>query len=137
MVCAVWPTTTSTCPNELDNRLQFLPDDARERLRGGRDLEMQFRLFRMQLAHDLDQDREKLPHLARPAPGKEADQMRRAERLDPFRAQVFDHGMADENRAQTRLLVELGLEGKNAEHQIEPASPSSECGRGSRPRPAG
>ena len=35
-------------------------------------------------------------------------------------AQSLDHGMADENCAQSALIVELGFKRKDTEHQIEP-----------------
>ena len=44
------------------------------------------------------------------------------ERVDlPLCLQVLDHRMADKDRTQTGSFVELGLEWKNAEHQVEPA----------------
>src|SRR5438270_12703562 len=36
-------------------------------------------------------------------------------------AQTLDHRMTDEDRAQAALIIELGFERKNAEHQIKPA----------------
>src|SRR4029079_12086169 len=77
--------------------------------------------FRIQLPHDLDQDRQELPHLARPAAGKQTNETGIAHSIRALRGEVLNHRMPDEDCAQTGLLVELSLEGEDAEHQVKPA----------------
>ena len=96
-------------------------DQVGDRRRGSGDLEFQARPFRLQLPNDLDQDRQELPHLARATAGKQTNETGIARRVRALRGEILNHRMPDEDRAQTGLLVEFGLEGEDAEHQVKPA----------------
>ena len=58
------------------------------------------------------------PHFPRAAAGKKTNQIGIARDRDRCASEIFDHRMADKNRAQPGLFVELDFERKDAEHQV-------------------
>src|ERR1700730_6371298 len=75
----------------------------------------------MKLTRGLGHNRKNLSDFSRTTPWKKANQIRIARDVDLSRPKPLDHRMANEDRAQSALVVEIGFERKNAEHQIEPA----------------
>src|ERR1044071_1933800 len=73
------------------------------------------------LIRSLHHDGKNLADLAKPAAREKANQIGLA--LLPGRAcgEILDHRMPNENRPQSGFVVELGLERKNAEHQVQKA----------------
>ena len=66
-------------------------------------------------------DGENLAHLALPAAGEQADEVRlaRLRRFGVLRGQGVDERMPDEHRFQPGRFVERRLERENADHQVE------------------
>src|SRR6185503_13527530 len=66
-----------------------------------------------------EQDRQNLAQFPFPAPRKKPDQVRVSCDHGAATVQTFEHRVSHENRSQPRLIVELGFERENAEHEIE------------------
>src|ERR1700737_83240 len=100
----------------------------RELRRRGCDFETQIRFLSQEFVRCFDQDRKDFAHFTRTASWKQSDQIWIAFDLDLstgrtsglMRAQPFDHWMADEDGAQSRLVVELRLERENEDHKMDP-----------------
>src|SRR5438105_857192 len=73
------------------------------------------------LMRSVDHDGKNLADFTKAAAREKADQIRLT--LFPGRAccVILDHRMPDENRPQPGFVIELGLERKNAEHQVQKA----------------
>src|SRR5438067_13887723 len=80
---------------------------------------MNFPVLRDKFTRCFHHDRKNLAHFAKPAAGEKSDEIWIARFAGASRREIFDHRMADENRAQPRLIVELRFEWKDAEHQVE------------------
>ena len=80
---------------------------------------MSLRPLGCNLASGFQHDRENLADFAHPAAGEKTNQIRIACFARPELRKILDHRMADEDGAQSRFVVELGLEREDAEHQIE------------------
>ena len=85
------------------------------------DLETKIWFSPSQFVRCFNQNWKNLAHLAGAASREKSDQAWIAFDVDLGGAQSFDHGMPDKNRAQARLVIEIGFERENAEHEIEKA----------------
>ena len=98
---------------------QDIFDLVRERIRCRSDFKSDAGTKRVDFASGLQQDGQDLLHFAQSAARKKTDEIGIAPFASAALRQILDHWMADENGAEAGGIIELSLEGKDAEHEVE------------------